>query len=133
MTKYMFDAELFNRIMDDYLENIKESSENTEYYITLEQCKKVENDSKGIFHITEKDIIDRQTCDLAISLLDNIKEDANNSQNAYIMEVCKARGYTLVSGEKHIAEIIWKYGGNVKSLREFLKAIDCDRYKELTP
>lgn len=132
MAKYMFDVELFNRILDDYFENVKESSNNNEYYVTQEQFKKINDKSKSIFNIIDENI-DIQTCETAISLLDNIKEDANNSQNAYITEVCKAYGYTLVSGDKHIAEIIWKYGGNVKSLREFLKAIKCDRYKELMP
>lgn len=133
MTKYMFDAKLFNRILDDYFENIKESSHYNEYYVTKEQSRGTDNKSKSIFNIIDENIIDTQTYETAMSLLDDIKEDANNSQNAYIIEVCKSCGYTLVSGEKHIAEIIWKYGGNVKSLREFLKAIHCDRYKELMP
>ena len=133
MAKYMFDVELFNRILDDYFENIKESSNNNEYYVTKEQFKKTDNKSKSIFNIIDKNIIDIQNYETAMSLLDDIKEDANNSQNAYIIEVCKACGYTLVSNEKHMAEIIWKYGGNVKSLREFLKAINCDRYKDLMP
>ncbi len=115
------------------LKILRKGSHNNEYYVTKEQSRKTDNKSKSIFNIIDENIIDIQTYETAMSLLDDIKEYANNSQNAYIIEVCKACGYTLVSGEKHIAEIIWKNGGNVKSLREFLKAIKCERYKELMP
>jgi len=118
----MFETGVFKTIIKNHRQDLK-ISRGKKYFVTKNQNSAVENSKElaEIFSLEEGAPTDYYPH--ILSLLSDAVNHTDNAQNAFIIDKCIHNKYTLVTQNRLLGEIAFKYGGRVNNLYEFLKAI----------
>lgn len=147
MTGFMFDTNVFNRILDDKID-VGSLPGGKPYYITHIQRNEIENTKNperrtallNTFHSVDKAQVPTESSYWGISewgaakwsaedgVIEKIIEKLNTKNNskenngldALISETALKNKYVLVTDDSHLREVMQEMGGNAVNFQEFL-------------